>query len=970
MKQLATLTVTLLAFIACFANPVDDNIAKTVGLHFLSYKVNSKKLGIVSDLKLAYKATDNATTCFYVFNVTSSKGFVIVSADDNAKPILGYSDESNFDTNHIPIQVSEWLGGYTKQISLIIKNKINATDSIKNSWIQLKAKPSKPKYELLGIGNFGTPIVSPLIQTLWSQSEYTGPPYTYNLLCPYDSLQSDRAVTGCVATAMAQVMKYWNYPSTGTGFNAYTPATKPYYGIQSVNFANTKYQWDLMPNIVTAESSTSSQINAVATLMYSCGVSVNMDYGVGSTGGSAAYSISYDGQIDKCSENALKTYFGYDSTLKGIQKSNFTFSKWINTIENELNLKRPVIYTGQGNEGGHCFVADGYDGNNYLHFNWGWAGSFDGYFEIDSLNPEGVGTGGGSGGYNSEQTALIGIQPSLNNITYNISLYNYLTPADTTVFYDSPLSISTNVINNGTGTFDGDYCAAIFDSASNFVDYIQIINSKTLKPNYHYTNGLTFSSSGLLDVIPGTYTIGIFYRPTGGNWQSVADNGNYSNYTTLTVLGNVFDSLELYSPISTSPKILTQGQPDTVSFNVINKGSTTFTGQYQIRLYSLDASFEETLGTYTVTSGLKPNYHYTKNLVFHTNAVTAPSGTYIITVVDSSASNGFWEFTGTGNYTNPIVVTVQASPYLRDKYEPNDSISKSYLLPLTFVNSKAYVSTSGSNIDIGTDNDFYKVKLPSGFNYSIRPVLNNKHYSSTDSIYSLNGIFSVSSDSIKWSGTYQDTLSQPITAKGDQTIFFHVAPYFQGLTGTYLLELNVTRTAVTPITLDNITATKENSDIAINWRTATELNTSHFSIQHSTEGNSFTDIGTVKAIGSGANSYSFTDTHPANGINYYRLESVDKDGASTYSSVVSVEIVDSRYKILVYPNPVKDKVTISGNHIASVQVIDNIGRVVKVVNLKDATNPIISFSGLPAGIYHLRIQTSDGKVSGVGMVKE
>ena len=171
-----------------------------------------------------------------------------------------------------------------------------------------------------------------------------------------------------------------------------------------------------------------------------------------------------------------------------------------------------------------------------------------------------------------------------------------------------------------------------------------------------------------------------------------------------------------------------------------------------------------------------------------------------------------------------------------------------------------------------------------------------------------------------------------------------------------------------PVTLASFTAIANNKTIITNWHTSTELNTANFVIQHSTDGNSFSDIATVKATGSGANGYSFTDTHPINGINYYRLKSVDKDGASTFSKVVSAEIVDSRYEILVYPNPAKSSVTIKGNHIASVQLNDNIGRVVKTVTLKDATNPTLSVNGLQAGIYHLRVQTTDGKVNGTSIM--
>ena len=137
MKSLATLTFLLLTSIACLANPVDDSTAKVVASNFLISKVNSRTLSAGSDLKLVYTAKNSGITCFYVYNVVSTKGFVMVSADDAAKPILGYSDESDFDTTHIPIQVTEWLGDYTRQLTYIISNKLEATDAIKSKWQEL-----------------------------------------------------------------------------------------------------------------------------------------------------------------------------------------------------------------------------------------------------------------------------------------------------------------------------------------------------------------------------------------------------------------------------------------------------------------------------------------------------------------------------------------------------------------------------------------------------------------------------------------------------------------------------------------------------------------------------------------------------------------------------------------------------------------------------------------------------------------
>jgi len=173
-----------------------------------------------------------------------------------------------------------------------------------------------------------------------------------------------------------------------------------------------------------------------------------------------------------------------------------------------------------------------------------------------------------------------------------------------------------------------------------------------------------------------------------------------------------------------------------------------------------------------------------------------------------------------------------------------------------------------------------------------------------------------------------------------------------------------------PLQLLDFIATPNLDNIKLGWHTSTELNTSRFIVQHSTDGTSFTDIGNVKAIGSGANGYSSTDNNPTPGINYYRLKSVDKDGSFAYSKIVSVQFTVNSNQLAVYPNPSKDKVTVRGNHIASIQVVDNMGKILKTQTLKDATNPTLSVGSLPVGVYHLRVQTNDGKVNGVGFVKE
>jgi len=492
------------------ANPVDEATAKLIGSNFLLTKTNSKKLIVVTNLTLAYKSIDATiqSTCFYIFNVAPAKGFVIVSADDNVQPILGYSDESNFDSTNVPIQLVDRFKVYRKDIAYIVQHKINATVAIKNKWQELLNPSKRNKFEL-----FGSPSsVSSLLQTTWDQSPY------YNQLCPGGSL------TGCVATAMAQVMKYWNYPTIGTGYNSYTPP-KSSLGVQYANFGNTTYQWASMTASLSA-SSTPAQISAVATLMYHCGVSVNMQY---NTGESDAYMVGNG--WNNCLY-ALPSYFGYNDSLQGLTKANYTDAAWLSIIKTELNDSRPILWDGHEPTGsGHCFVADGYDVNDLIHFNWGWGGQCNGYYSINALNPALY-----SSGFNAYEHIIIGIKPS--NAGYNVSLSNPIT-SSAVVAYGKPIIIKTNVINTGNTAYSGSFSAALFDSTLSYTNYTLTLNSYSLNPNSTFKNGLTFSTADTAPLPLGNYTAYIYYSTPGGYWQSLVSNGNYPNFIKITVANNV-----------------------------------------------------------------------------------------------------------------------------------------------------------------------------------------------------------------------------------------------------------------------------------------------------------------------------------------------------------------------------------------------------------------------------------------------
>jgi len=413
MKKLIFIAFFLSICLALSAKQIDENTAKLAGKNFLISQ--SGKSSSTIRLTLVYKSiqpsslvknNSTAKNYFYIFNCSDSSGFVIVSADDIIVPILGYSIKNSFETTKMPSNLAWWLQDYCDQMQCAIENNLLASKITKTAWKDLVKGKSKKK-------NINT-SVSPLLHTEWDQSPY------YNDLCPYDNTYNELTVTGCAATAMAQIMKYWNYPSTGIGSHSYV---HPTYGTLSANFGTTSYNWNNMPNDVTTTN------NDVATLMYDCGVSVEMNYGVGSTGGSGAWVLSNDhaGYHPYAAEHAYPTYFGYNSTtIQGKRRSNYpNDADWIALLKIELDNNRPIQYAGwnSNSTAAHTWVCDGYDQNNYFHMNWGWSGSHDDYYTINLISI----SGSTIFPYTYLQQALIGIAPPSGQCNYSLSQnsYNY-----------------------------------------------------------------------------------------------------------------------------------------------------------------------------------------------------------------------------------------------------------------------------------------------------------------------------------------------------------------------------------------------------------------------------------------------------------------------------------------------------------------------------------------------------------------
>ena len=358
-KQLLFLLALLLGINYLSANPIDIEKAKAVGQKFACAKFNKELKN--NDLKLVYTGSSNrGGICFYVFNA-GTNGFVIVSADDRFRPIVGYSDEGLFETENMSPELAFYL------------DKIIEARTSRN--VVLDARTADEWRSVMTSGKLlsrnGGRGVDFICTTKWNQDS------PYNLYAPEaTSGPGGRCYAGCVATAMSQVMKRWNYPIQGTGSHTYDAGGwwGPYYPGLHANFGETFYDWEHMPERLSGNS-TQEEIEAVATLMYHCGVSVNMGFAPDGSGANSE-DVPY----------AISNYFSYSTHAQLKYRFSYSLLQWQNMLKESFDLGWPVYYSGHSESAGHAFVCDGYDDDDLFHFNWGWGGSSDGWFIVDEID--------------------------------------------------------------------------------------------------------------------------------------------------------------------------------------------------------------------------------------------------------------------------------------------------------------------------------------------------------------------------------------------------------------------------------------------------------------------------------------------------------------------------------------------------------------------------------------------------------
>ena len=369
----------LLAGNAVMAQEITVDAAKSNVLEFLTSKTSGPKHAkgqqVSSDLKLAYTSKSEAKTCFYIFNVGNDEGFVIAGGDESARQILGYCDHGTFDYDKAPDNFRWWLSQYTEQIA----HAEAPSDEALAATAAHRAKAASSR-----------PTIDQLLTTKWDQDA------PYNSEIPVYDASGDPYVTGCVATAMAQIMNYHRCPATkGSGSLEYVYSDHTF----SANFGTTTYDWSNM--LPTYDNGyTEAQAKAVGTLMYHAGVSVRMQY---TTYGSGAASSD--------AGSALACHFGYDKSVRYEARDYFTDEAWEEMVYNELAANRPVLYSGlTPRNSGHAFVCDGYDASlDMFHFNWGWGGRNNCYCVLTgdgAVRPEGYSA---NGSFTNDQEIVLNV---------------------------------------------------------------------------------------------------------------------------------------------------------------------------------------------------------------------------------------------------------------------------------------------------------------------------------------------------------------------------------------------------------------------------------------------------------------------------------------------------------------------------------------------------------------------------------
>lgn len=475
---------------ASFAAPRTLEEAKKLAADFASEVTSFQGVTVSDIVSLNHDAivarSPQLYPAYYVFNVGENDGFIIVSGDDAARPILAFGDEGSFVDGYIPENVQAWLDFYKKEISSI--------DQKEGIYV----------YDNGGVDDPGKTVVKPLLGRLaWGQD------YPFNEKCP--EAKGTHTATGCAATSMAMVMKYHKYPEAGEGsFNYTTRSLKLPVQVQ----LGSPYNWSIMEDKYSQNHSQESK-DAVATLMFHVGASLEMDYNVAAAGGSGASVYAH--------LPALINNFHYNKNMYFMHRDYTNAGNWEYLIKKELDEKRPILYSGQSKNGGHSFICDGYTESNYYHFNWGWEGNCNGYYALTALSPGVGGTGAGDGNFSDYQVILLGVQKDeLGTPKSGLCLDGSFVPTKESYSRNEEVVINTTTVYNFTSIIRNGKVGLGLYQGANFINWIGVPQDLSkLEVGYGY-NSLNLHGAIPSGVANGTYQLALCSQTEGEEIPSKA----------------------------------------------------------------------------------------------------------------------------------------------------------------------------------------------------------------------------------------------------------------------------------------------------------------------------------------------------------------------------------------------------------------------------------------------------------------
>lgn len=582
---------------------------------------------------------------YYVFNAGQNGGFVIVAADDRARSILAYSLTDSFGLENQPQQIRQWLSVYDEEIARLA-NASSYPESVANTFGPYASSKRSTVAS----------AIEPLLGNIaWNQD---GP---FNNLCPFDKTYNQIAPVGCVATAAAQIMKYYNYPEKGYGTRTYTSQTLM--KRLTANFGETTYDWANMKDDYNGTYN-EVQAEAVATLSYHVGVSCKMDYSVEGSGATA-----------KDIANGLKNYFLYDKNMEYIERTHFNENAWSDFLKAELNERRPILYFGEGPSGGHAFVCDGYDANGLFHFNWGWGGISNGYYQISALEPQDLGIGSGMGAYNHYQSILFGIQPPTDTSTHlaRIHLNGTFEMKETTISRDGINKATIGFFNYGLQSFTGEVILGLYKDETLLTTLASTTVNK-LPALDGGTQSFTFDEFSIPSSIEnGTYRLLTAQKENGAaDYTIMLAPVNSPNYYIV----EVSDDKVSYVKPEFKPKLALVKNPEIISSKLYKGRKATFRvtvrndGEefysYMGILLQKKSEDQEKERQYIGMFPTRIPQGATRTFEF-SDVIEASAGEYDIVAVcdvDNAWSNRWWDAIGPNEFkvTDGVILAEPADP--------------------------------------------------------------------------------------------------------------------------------------------------------------------------------------------------------------------------------------------------------------------------------------------------------------------